>query len=652
MDIIKIAQRYTDAGFSPIPLVPNSKRPALKGWQQHAETPIEDFDVFKTTNGIGLVMGYDGVQCLDIDAKHFEGDEYNDFVSLIEQHDPTLIQRMVIQQTVSGGYHWIFKCSEIAGNEKLAKNKKGEVTFETRGKGGQIVVWPTKGYKIQGKITDVAEISPSERNVIWSCARMMDATIPQAEPMKNQPTDSVFSGEVDETTPWGDFRSRFTVLDVLMSAGWKVVKETSNMISVLRPGDTKAETSGVIFKDSGLFFPFTTSTQFEAETPYDSFQAFVVLVHNGDFQSAIRELRNDGFGQQSEPQGIPDDALFDYDNATEEEIDDMATLLASLETDSTQEIEEPEKAITLNFGMDAYIFGTLGNFSLIQGKAKSRKSFFLSALMAGAISSHDVCGHIRGHLSDKVNIYIDTEQGDWHASKAKHRIQSMAGLDPRVNQPNFKHYRFRGVMSNKERMRLTDYLMTINDNIGLVVIDGIVDLASKGVNDEEEATAIASKLLQWTSEKNCHIACVLHENKNDRNAKGHLGSYLVQKAETTVSLAKSETTPSASEIVPEYTRNKEFPSLEMTITGFDSIELVQKEDLESIPDRVWTPNDMNRILPLITGKTGTTAVQFVQDTEDVPKRIASKLLNEMEANKMFEWVRKGRSNVIESNLEF
>ena len=392
MDIIKIAQRYTDAGFSPIPLVPNSKRPALKGWQQHAEKPIEDFDVFKTTNGIGLVMGYDGVQCLDIDAKHFEGDEYNDFVALIEQHDPTLIQRMVIQQTQSGGFHWIFKCSEIAGNEKLAKNKKGEVTFETRGKGGQIVVWPTKGYKIQGKITDVAEISPSERNVIWSCARMMDATIPQADPMPNQPTDSVFTGEVDETTPWGDFRSRFTVLDVLTSAGWKVVKESTDMISVLRPGDTKAETSGVIFKDSGLFFPFTTSTQFEAETSYDSFQAFVVLVHNGDFQSAIRDLRNDGFGQQSEPQGIPDDALFDYDNATEEEIDEMAALLSSLETDSTQEIEEPEKAITLNFGMDAYIFGTLGNFSLIQGKAKSRKSFFLSALMAGAISSHDVCG--------------------------------------------------------------------------------------------------------------------------------------------------------------------------------------------------------------------------------------------------------------------
>jgi len=240
MDIKKIAQRYRDAGFSPIPLVPGKKRPAIKGWQQHAETQISDFSVFDKTNGIGLVMGYDGIQCLDIDAKHFEGDEYNDFVSLIEQHDPALIDKMVIQETVSGGFHWIFKCSVIAGNEKLAKNKKGEVTFETRGTGGQIVVWPTKGYKIKGKITNVAEISPSERNVIWSCARMMDATIPQSEPIKNQPIDSVFSGEVDESTPWGEFRSTYTVLDVLTSAGWTIVRENVRMVYVLRPGDTKA----------------------------------------------------------------------------------------------------------------------------------------------------------------------------------------------------------------------------------------------------------------------------------------------------------------------------------------------------------------------------------------------------------------------------
>ena len=649
MDIVQIAKRYRDAGCSPIPLRRDSKIPALKGWQKYAEEPVTNFDVFSDTNGIGLVMGFDGMQCLDIDAKHFEGNEYETFVNLINDNSPGLMDKMVIQQTQSGGWHWIFKCSEIAGNEKLAKNAKNEAIFETRGMGGQIVVWPTKGYKIQGKITDVVEISPDERNVIWSCAKMMDATPPKSEPIINQPNDSVYNGDVDETTPWGEFRATYTVLDVLTTAGWTIVRENNRMVYVLRPGDTKAESSGVVFKDSGLFFPFTTSTQFEAEKPHDAFQAFVVLAHNGDFQSAIRELRNDGFGSQPEPQSLPDDALFDYESADEQQLNEMDSLLASLEVDSTIEIAEPEKAITLHFGMEQFIFGTLGNFSLIQGKAKSRKSYFLSAIMAAAISSNDVCEHIRGHLSDRVNIYIDTEQGDWHASKAKNRIQSMAGFDPRVNQPNFKHYRFRGLLTNKERLRLVDYIMQTTQNIGLMVIDGIVDLASKGVNDEEEATAIASKLLQWTSNNNCHIACVLHENKNDRNAKGHLGAYLVQKAETTVSLSKSETTPSASDIVPEYTRNIEFPSMEMTITGFDTIELVKKEELESIPDRVWTSNDMQRILPSIDGKTASNAVQFIQDTEDVPKRIASKLLNEMEANQMFEWIKKGRSNTIQTN---
>ena len=648
MDIQKIAKKYADHGFSPIPLRRDSKVPALKGWQKHADEPITNFDLFRDTNGIGLVMGYDGIQCLDIDAKHFEADEYNDFVSLVESNNPDLMDKMIIQQTISGGYHWIFKCSEIAGNEKLAKNAKG-VTFETRGRGGQIVVWPTKGYKILGKITDVVEISPDERRVIWSCAKMMDATPAKPQPIINQPNESVFDGEVDESTPWGEFRATYTALDVLVSAGWLIVRESDRMVYVLRPGQTSSETSGVIFKDSALFYPFTTSTGFDAEQPHDSFQCYVVIKHNGDFQAAIKELRADGFGKQTEKPAISNDALFDYENASVDEIDEMATLLHSLEVDSTIEVDEPDKAITLHFGSEQYIFGSMGNFSLIQGKAKSRKSYFLSALMAAAISKNDVCGHIRGHVSDKTNIYIDTEQGDWHAAKAKKRIQSMAGLDPRINYGNFKHYKFRGLMSNKERLRLTDYIMKINNNIGLVVIDGIVDLASAGVNDEAEATALASKLLQWTSENNCHISIVLHENKNDRNAKGHLGSYLVQKAETTISLAKSEHTPSASDIVPEYTRNIEFPSMEMTITGYDTIELTEKNDVESITERVFTLQDHKRLLGCINEKTRAEAVSFIRDTENVQKKAAEKVLNEMESNGMFEWDLVGRTKRININ---
>ena len=35
MDITKIAKKYVDHGFKPIPLRPDSKVPAIKGWQKN-----------------------------------------------------------------------------------------------------------------------------------------------------------------------------------------------------------------------------------------------------------------------------------------------------------------------------------------------------------------------------------------------------------------------------------------------------------------------------------------------------------------------------------------------------------------------------------------------------------------------------------------
>ena len=87
--------------------------------------------------------------------------------------------------------------------------------------------------------------------------------------------------------------------------------------------------------------------------------------------------------------------------------------------------------------------------------------------------------------------------------------------------------------------------------------------------------------------------------------------------------------------------------MEMTITGYDTIQLVQKEDFESAPERVWTFEDYKRLLPLIEGKTPSQATKFISDTEGVLKRIAEKALNEMESNKMIQYSSKGRTRTIE-----
>ena len=171
-----------------------------------------------------------------------------------------------------------------------------------------------------------------------------------------------------------------------------------------------------------------------------------------------------------------------------------------------------------------------------------------------------------------------------------------------------------------------------------MVIDGIADVASKGVNDEEEATAIASKLLKWTAEYNCHITVVLHENKNDRNAKGHLGQFIVQKSESTFSATKSQNNRDITEITPEYTRNIEPPAVEMSIGGFDLVEFSEVEVDEFYnKTRVWTDEDKHRIAAKILGKSKGDAAAFIRDTEDCKRKDAEKVLALMEENSIIHW---------------
>ena len=636
----EIAMKYIASGFSPIPIIDGEKRPSIKNWQQYAEEPMglkEANRLFNNTKSIGLVMGFDGVQCLDIDSKHFTSNEYERFCEQLEEECSGLKKKMIIQNTRSGGYHWIFKCDEIEGNQKLARNKKGEVTFETRGRGGQILAFPSQGYKIQGKITNVKRITIEERDILFRVARLMDEVTPIVVDEVRIQGDH----QSDEHTPWGEFRNSHTALDILLQNQWTIVGESSKYIYLLRPGNTDSKTSGVIFKDSGLFWPFSTSTAFQAEQPYDSFQCYAVINHNGDFHEASREISRLGYGKKYDVHDQDDDSFFDIEESTEEEIDEMQKRLEAMEVDSTQIIEKPEKCIDIHLNGKDYIFGTIGNFSLIQGKAKSRKSYFISALASAGLSNQKLATTFRGHLDDKLVVYVDTEQGDYHAHRVKKRILQQAHLPTNVNDARLRYFKFRALDSNKERLKFVEFLIQSIDNIGLLIIDGIADLASKGVNDEEEATMIASSLLKWSAQYKCHITIVLHENKNDRNAKGHLGAYLVQKAETTFSAKKSERNRDVTEITPEYTRNAEPPALEMSINALDEVQFSEIETDEFYNrTRVFTPEDKKRITDKIIGKSKGDALIFIRDTEDCKKKDAVKVLSQLEDEHLIMYVGK------------
>lgn len=75
--------------------------------------------------------------------------------------------------------------------------------------------------------------------------------------------------------------------------------------------------------------------------------------------------------------------------------------------------------------------GTLGNFSASIGKAKSKKTFNVSAIVAAALSGKEVLNYTTDFPKGKNRIlYIDTEQSQNHCMIVMHRIMQMQSCQP------------------------------------------------------------------------------------------------------------------------------------------------------------------------------------------------------------------------------
>lgn len=69
------------------------------------------------------------------------------------------------------------------------------------------------------------------------------------------------------------------------------------------------------------------------------------------------------------------------------------------------------------------VIGTLGNFSASIGKAKSKKTFNVSAIVAAALTNGIVLQYAAALPEDKRKIlYVDTEQSPYHCLKVARRI--------------------------------------------------------------------------------------------------------------------------------------------------------------------------------------------------------------------------------------
>lgn len=218
---------------------------------------------------------------------------------------------------------------------------------------------------------------------------------------------------------------------------------------------------------------------------------------------------------------------------------------------------------------------TFGNFSASTGKAKSKKTFNVSALVAAAIKNGTVLKYRASLPADKRKIfYFDTEQSKYHCHNVLERILKLAGL-PKEKDNNMITFIGLREYTPSLRVSIIDYALRNSKGYGLVIIDGIRDLMYD-INNAKEATDIMTMLMAWTSKYNLHIHCVLHLNKNDNNARGHIGTELENKAETVLLISKSLRKKDVTEVKPMYMRDKEFTSFAFHINE-DSIPVLEED---------------------------------------------------------------------------
>ena len=152
-------------------------------------------------------------------------------------------------------------------------------------------------------------------------------------------------------------------------------------------------------------------------------------------------------------------------------------------------IEEAAVSVTNNYEeapavlmVDDAVIGTLGNFSASIGKAKSKKTFNVSAIAASALSGRTVLRYRSMFPENKRKIlYIDTEQGRHHCQQVLKRILRLAEMPDDKVPENLIMLSLRK-FAPRVRLLIVEEAIGTTPDLGLVIIDGIRDFLTTSIH--------------------------------------------------------------------------------------------------------------------------------------------------------------------------
>ncbi len=320
----QIALRYVAAGLNVIPLLlDGSKAPAYclpknendrPTWKEFEERQATTEELhrwfYRGHHGIGIVCGLvsGGLEVLDFD-------EWADqLFPAWYQCVSGIACALPIVRTPSGGYHVIYRCDEICGSKKIAKDKNNKETLiESRGEGAYIAaVGSPFGIHTLGMYEQVSgptlplipTITLEERRELWRVARQLDLRPDKWQESKKQRLRELHPRSTeppDPSKPWNDFAMRGSWQEILEPAGWKSVdgivwtrvgKDFGCSAKVVIAKDG-CEVLTVFSQNAGPLSPEVGDKQ-----SFNKFEAYCRLHHRGDRSAAAKAVIGLGFGKR------------------------------------------------------------------------------------------------------------------------------------------------------------------------------------------------------------------------------------------------------------------------------------------------------------------------------------------------------------------
>ena len=457
-ELYEAAIRYHRAGLTVLPNDPIRKHPVGYKWQELVpdEEQIRSWYYDAKIGAIGIR----DIEVLDFDnhGTPSADDLLDRWEAIVRALAPNLLARLVYETTPSGGWHIGWKCHIIAGNQRLATRptldeevganwtRQSLTLIETRGRGGQVQVCPSPGYKlVRGDWGELPEINANERQILIDAARALSQGDRKLSASFSEP----------QGRP-GDVYNRdngHKAWEILQELGWSLVYQRDEVMYLRRPGKAIGVSATLGHVAPNVLYVFSTNAPpFQGGRAYTPFAIYAEIYHKGNYSAAAASLEQIRLAAQAP---VP----LNVDPTTGE--------ILSLPEQPKNEIVSASRLSRMTFDpMRWTVDGLLpAGVTLLAGKPKVKKSW-LALSVAVAVATG---GKAFGWFDTRQGavLYLDLESNQ---RRMRSRLAQLIGDPDSTSWPD-NLFIATDWPAGDEAIRELDVFLTDNPTTQLVVVD-------------------------------------------------------------------------------------------------------------------------------------------------------------------------------------